>query len=227
MINDLKLSLRDVIPLDSGASFELFWDMLYNIRLLKYVRQDQLKFINPRYSKICGKKKMSCYCDLGLLNSLNEVYTATDKSLEILKLLKLNTKILPKTIDGLGDINQLANTAVFIQALKLPDFLALLYPSFDYIRPDALLIRGDNVRYKLEFLEVESHKPNWIDYLENKRINYIRLAKDRQAYSYWKAFSNYLSLPAPDINAFKFSVSIIGNIKLDFGKGFNFMKCYD
>lgn len=227
MLEELKSDLRGILPLESGASFELFWDMLYHIRLLKYIKQDQLKLINPRYSKICGKKKMSCYCDLGLLNRQDEVYTATNKSLDILKILNLNTKILPKSIDGFGDINQLANTAVFIQALKLPDFKALLYPSFDYIRPDALLVRGDNVRYKLEFLEIESDKPNWIDYLENKRINYIRLAKDRQVYSYWKAFSSYLSLTAPDIKDFRFSVVIIGKIQLDFGTGFKFINSYE
>src|ERR1035438_10123665 len=55
---ELLEKLRTIIPFDSGGSFKLLWNMLYHIRLLKYVRQSQLKLINSRYSKICSIDKL-------------------------------------------------------------------------------------------------------------------------------------------------------------------------
>lgn len=216
--------LKDIIPLSGGGSYKLLWDMLYHIRLLKYVRQSDLKLINPRYSKICAIKKLDKLVEIGWLsNPSSNVYIANDAVLPVLKDNGYLIKTLPKT-EGYGGENELNNTSVFIQALKLPDFLALLYPSFDYIRPDALLVRGDNVRYRLEFLEVEYVKPDWVNWLENKRTNYLKLAQDKKVYGYWKAQANYLNLPIPPINSFRFSVLFIGKIKLDFGAGFNFVE---
>jgi len=224
-IRELKDSLRDVIPLNSGGSFKLLWDMLYHIRLLKYVRRSQLKEIDSRYSKICATKKLTKLVELDLLkNTQKDVYISTYKSLVLLKQLKYPTQTLPKNITGEGFINELNNTTVFIQALKLPDYHSLLYPNFEYIKPDALLIRGDNVRYKLEFIEVESSKANWTNWLENKRVNYLKLAQDKQVYNYWKEQCNFINLPIPDIKDFKFSVSIIGKVNHNFGEGLNFME---
>jgi len=227
---ELKNALREIIPLDSGGSFKLLWDMLYHIRLLKYVRQSDLKAINPRYSKICSTKKLDRLVELGLLSNANkDVFTATDAAVALLRGLKYNTKTLPRTISGDGLTNELNNTEVFIQALNLPDYKALLYPVFadqdkPYLRPDALLIRMKRDGYKLEFLEVEASKAGWNDWLENKRINYLRLAKDRQAYAYWKAQCSYLEMPVPDIKEFKFSVTFVCSVRRDFGQGFNFVE---
>ncbi len=199
--------------------------MLYHIRLLKYVHRSQLKEIDSRYSKICSAKKLSKLVELGLVeNTYQEVFVSTPDSLELLKKLGYNTSILPKNFKGDGNINELNNTEVFIQALKLPDFIALLYPNFEYLRPDALLIRGTKENYKLEFIEVEASKSNWNDWLENKRINYLKLAGEKRPFSYWVTQCKLLELPIPDINDFKFSVSVIGTIKKDFGTGFNFME---
>jgi hypothetical protein len=221
-IAELRIKLKDIFPSNWGGGDKLLWDMLRDICLLKYVRQSQLKDINPLYSKICATKKLQKLVKLELLkNPSKDVFIAGDV-LSVLKYLGYNTKILPKNVTGEGGINELNNTEIFIQALKLPDYLALLYPNFEYIKPDALLVRGTKERYKLEFLEVEASKSNWSDWLENKRINYLKLAQDRQVYSYWKAQCNYLDMPVPDIKDFKFSVSIIGKINKDFGEGFNF-----
>jgi hypothetical protein len=222
-LSELKNDLRDIIPLESGGSFKLLWDMLYHIRLLKYVRQSDLKLINSRYSKICSTKKLYRLVELGLLNNADkDIYTATDEVLPLLKESGFNIKTLPRGINGSGGINELNNTEVFIQALKLQDFKTLLYPSFDYIRPDALLVRANDKRYKLEFLEIEASKAGWTDWFENKRINYLRLARDRQIYAYWKAQCNYLNMSVPDIKDFKFSVLFVCKLKKDFGQGFNF-----
>jgi hypothetical protein len=227
---ELKNALREIIPLENGGSFKLLWDMLYHIRLLKYVRQSNLKAINPRYSKICSTKKLDRLVELGLLSNANkDVFTATDAAVALLRGLKYNTKTLPRTISGDGLTNELNNTEVFIQALKLPDYKALLYPVFadqdkTYLRPDALLVRANDRKYKLEFLEIEASKSGWNDWLENKRINYLKLAKDRQAYAYWKAQCSYLEMPFPDIKDFTFSVIFICKLKNDFGQGFNFQE---
>jgi hypothetical protein len=219
---ELKEKLRKIIPLSAGGSFQLLWDMLYHIRLLKYVHQIQLKEINPRYSKICAAEKLNYLVELGLLESPKKgIYCATEKTSQPLWKEKYPVKALPKISSGEGDINQLNNTEVFIQALKLPLFKTLLYPHFEYIIPDALLVFMDKDRYKLEFLEIEAGKSNWSDYLETKRINYLKLAQDEIAFSYWKAQCSYLNIKPPDIKDFKFSVTIIGNITKDWA-GFNF-----
>ena len=120
---ELKNELRDIIPLESGGSFKLLWDMLYHIRLLKYVRQSDLKLINSRYSKICSIKKLDRLVELGLLKLTdNNIYVSTQKSLEILKEAGYDTRAVPKNFTGEGGINEINNTQVFIQALKLPDF---------------------------------------------------------------------------------------------------------
>jgi hypothetical protein len=41
-------------------------------------------------------------------------------------------------------------------------------------------------------------------------------------YNYWKAYSEYLGLRCPSVEEFKFRVIIIGSIKKDWGKGFEF-----
>jgi len=227
---ELKNKLRDIIPLESGGSFKLLWDMIYHIRLLKYVRQSQIHLINKRYSKICTKDKLERLIEFGLLtNTYLDVYIATNLTLPLLKNLGYNINLLPRAVSGEGQINELNNTEVFISALKLPDFKALLYPTFmfndkPFLKPDALLVRAKGNKYKLEFLEVEASKPLWENWVEEKRVKYLFLAQDRQAYSYWKAQCAYLDITPPDIKDFKFSVSIIGEFKMDFGTGFNFME---
>jgi hypothetical protein len=225
---ELKEQLREIIPLNSGGSFQLLWEMLYHIRLLKYVHQSHLRQINPRYSKICATEKLKHLIRLELLESpQKDVYIGTAKIDEHLIEENYNTRNLPKISTGLGDINQLNNTDVFIQALKLPLFKTLLYPYFDYLLPDALLVLMDKDKYKLEFLEIEAGKSNWSDYIEKKRLNYLQLASDNQVYSYWKSRCKDLNIEPPDIKDLKFSVTFVGNIKKDFGAGFNFKEKLD
>ena len=180
---DYKILFQDIIPLNSGGSFKLLFDMLYHIRQLKYVRQSDLKLINSRYSKICATKKLQRLVELEYLqNTYEDVHIATDKVMPLLHKNGYQTKLLPKEIKGDGKENELNNTEVFIQALKLPDYKALLYPIFGeinrpYLKPDALLVRVKDGAYKLEFIEVEASKPDWDNWLENKRINYLKLAR--------------------------------------------------
>jgi hypothetical protein len=107
-----------------------------------------------------------------------DVYIVTDKALPVLQDVGYNIETLPAQPKGLGNINELLNTDVFIQALKLPNFYTLLYHKFSELEPDALLVLKEEGRYKLTFLEIEAKKPSWEQYLENKRDKYLRLASN-------------------------------------------------
>lgn len=114
--------------------------------------------------------------------------------------------------------------------MKTKFFKALLYPVYGlqkvWLRPDALLVRHDheNNRYKLTFLEIEAKKPDWHNYIEQKRLKYLRLAKDIEFYNMWLILAAKLGYPQPDISSIKFSVYIIGNIQKNFENGFKFLK---
>lgn len=152
------------------------------------------------------------------------IYASTSKSLQLLKALGHDLKLLPGVPKGIGA--EIYNTNVLVQAIKIPNYYALLYPQFPkekpYIIPDALMILKEEHRYQLNFMEIEAEKPNWEDHLQTKYDGYKRLAKDMAVYNYWKAYSGYLKLPCPPVEKFKFRVMIIGSVKKDWGKGFEF-----
>jgi hypothetical protein len=152
------------------------------------------------------------------------IYTATAKTLQLLQAVGHDLNLLPEIPKGKGA--EIYNTDVFVQAMKLPNYYALLYPQFPkenpYIIPDALLILKENSLYQLNFLEIEAEKPNWESHLQTKYNGYKRLAKDIQVYYYWKVYSRYLKIPCPPVEEFKFRVMIIGSITKDWGKGFEF-----
>lgn len=209
----------------------MLWKVFYYTRLLKYVRQDQYKTIQNTFFKICTKDRLKVLCDMGFLKSSNDnTYIATNKVLPILEAAGFKTKTLPEEPKGYGDINELNNTAVFIEAVKRKDFFSLLYPQFNqnlekYLIPDALLVlKQQNVnKYKLVFLEIEAQKPDWSRYLENKKDKYLQLSKDKSFYEYWQKTSRLLELPCPDIEQLKFSVYFVCSLQKDFGKGFKFI----
>lgn len=217
-----------------NGSYKLVWDLFYKTRLLKYVHHEQYPTIRKTFNKVSAEKKLKHLCNEGYLEECEngKVFVATDDVLPILQELKeYNTNLLPKHKPvGKGDVNEILNTEAFIQAVKLPDFYTLLYPtefreSHDLI-PDALLVlkSKEEKKYKLIFLEVEAKKPNWIEKLAGKRENYVSLSRDYRFYDYWKKTSTTIGLPMPDISQLKFSVNFICTLKKDFGTGFNFIE---
>ena len=50
--------------------------------------------------------------------------------------------------------NDIKNTGVFIDAMSLGNYYFLLFPGFDYVIPDGLLILREDNKYKLIFLEI-------------------------------------------------------------------------
>ena len=219
--------LAHLVPTKAGATFSQLWQIFYYTRMFKYISYRHYNLIKRSFNKICTINKLEELCRLGYLKSpQKEVYCATDKVLPILKEAGYMTDILPPESTGTGYINELHNTDIFVQALKLPHFYALLHHNFGYLIPDALFVQmdSDNKRYKLTFLEIEAKKPDWANYIEKKRSNYLKLAKDIQFYNYWTATCKILGLSKPDISDLKFSVCFIGTIKKDFGKGFSFVE---
>jgi len=225
---DLERLKSELKVLTSGGSYANIYQLLYYVALLKYSTQGHLKSIGfSGAEKVATKKKLHALCEFGYVRLANEtlgIYTATAKTLHLLKTIGQNLNLLPAVPKGIGF--EIYNTDVFVQALKLPNYFALLYPQFPiedpYIIPDALLVLKEDHQYQLNFLEIEAEKPNWNNYLQTKYDSYKRLAKDPLVYKFWKAFSGYLNLPCPKIEDFKFRVIIIGDIKKDWGKGFEF-----
>lgn len=216
-----------------NGSYKLVWDLFYKTRLLKYVHHEQYPIIRKTFNKVSAEKKLKHLCNEGYLEECEKgkVFVATDLILPVLNELKeYNTNLLPKhKPSGKGDINELLNTQAFIQAVKLPDFYTLLYPTefreSHNLIPDALLIlksKGEK-KYKLIFLEIEAKKPNWVNTLVGKRDNYKLLSQDYRFYDYWKTTSEKIGLPMPDISQLKFSVNFICTLKKDFGSGFTFL----
>lgn len=217
--------LAHLIPTKHGATFSQLWQIFYYTRLFKYVRYEHYQLIKPAYKKIATFRNLEELCQRGYLFSpQHEVYCATDKVLPILQAAGFNTELLPQKPKGSGDVNELNNTDVFVKLIKLEHFYTLLYPQFDYIIPDALLVQLDkaNSLYKLTFIEVESKKPKWEEYLESKKTNYLKLAQDIRVYREWEKYCTKLSLPVPNINEFCFTVSFYGSIQKDFGEHFTF-----
>ncbi|HIJ90599.1 MAG: hypothetical protein OEV89_07505 [Desulfobulbaceae bacterium] len=219
-----KEELQPLCSLGSGGSWQLMVDMLYHIRLFRYATQAQIKQINSRYEKICGKKKLDKLVQLGMLAG---EYRATPKTTKLLKELGYNVNLLQPEPTGDGGVDSILKTDVFIKARKMTNFKALLFPRFPkdtpYLIPDALLVLAEDNRYQLNFLEIETDKFYHDEYLENKRQNYERLGKDDQVYRYWENVSEQLGLKKPSKEQFKFSVTCVGNIKKEF-RAWDFVK---
>lgn len=229
----LKEAEQDIIAIQqtsrTNKSIKATYEMLYNTRMLKYVRKDQFVKIRSTYARFTALEKLDFLCNKGWLEErMPSVYSTADKTLPILKAQGFNIDILPRTISGKGMVNEIQNTESFIELMKTEHFKALVYPKFGaqkvWLRPDALLVLHDkkNKKYRLTFVEVEAKKDDWQNYIEKKRERYLRLAHDIEFYNVWLIFAKMLGFPQPDISQLKFSVLIIGNINKDFGTGFKF-----
>jgi hypothetical protein len=217
--------LAELLPREAGATWNSLWKIFYYTRLFKYVHKRHYPLIKESFNKVCTHQKLQKLCALGYLkNPQPDIYCAANKVLPILKETGFPAEILPDEPRGKGDINELHNTNIFVQLTKVEHFYTLVFPNFGYLIPDALMIQldKDNQKYKLTFIEVEARKPQWDEYLEKKRENYLRLSKDIAVYDYWKSICRKLNLKPPKIEEFCFTVSFYGSINKDFGKGFTF-----
>lgn len=224
-IKTVNNSLKSVIK--SGASLQDCYRLFYHIALFKYSTSDQLKQTHKTSFKVATEEKLKSFSEFGYINYNGKVAIPSSLTFKILNNVKIehtpiDITLLPNKPEGYGDINELSNTEVFLKLIKEEYFYSLLYPSFGYLIPDALLVRKRNDSYRLEFIEIEKPKTNWKNYLETKRQNYLKLSQEKEVYDYWTEIAPKLKLPIPGIDKFKFCVVIIGNVKLDWDTGFIF-----
>lgn len=213
----------------NGVPWEAFYRIMYYTRLFRYIHKDQYPLIVDENGRPLDKRayninSLRVMKEKGFLTERSpDVFSATKECQRYIEKKYLH-KILPDIPkpDATGGINALNNTAVFIQALKVTNYYDLLFPEFAYIDPDALLVQKYGEKYKLTFLEIESEKFGWNNYLENKRDNYLKLAKDIAFYDYWTTASKILGLRVPTKQELKFSVTFVCSLDRKFGNGFNF-----
>ena len=211
-------------------SYQQFFKLYYYIRLLKYSTQEQLKNIGfPGGEKVCTTNMLNSLVKLGHISVTGndkDIYIPNETTDIIVKSVKYSGinyfKHFANLPTGKDALNEIKNTSVFVEALRLPNYYYLLFPDFEYLIPDALLVLKEEDRYKLIFLEIETKQSNWEQRLERMRNNYLRLATDKQVYEYWQKTAGYISLAVPSINEFKFSVNIITSINKQWGDGFEF-----
>lgn len=203
--------LADLVIGRGGATWSALWQIFYYTRLFKYVHRKQFPKIKVFYNKITTDRNLRKLCELGYFKSCRDhVYCATNKVLPILEEAGYPVAVLPKEPIGNGDINELNNTEIFIQLTKLDYFYVLLFPQFEYLIPDALLLQLDSKkrRYKLTFIEVESKKPNWENYIDQKKQNYLKLSTELHFYKKWIEYCQLLKIPIPKTTDFRFTYQI-------------------
>jgi hypothetical protein len=215
----LETDYPDLVDLTKGASFSLVILTLYYAQLLRYSTAEHLKQLTKSV-KIATKKKLQKLTDFGYLEKNEEVYTSTTKTLDLLIKNGYYPKLLPPPATGRGA--EIYNSDSLVKIIQQPFYKALLYPSFEYLIPDGLLILQDGDRYQLNFLEIEAKKPKWEEYLEEKRAKYERLARDVKVFNYWSIYSQYLGLKCPEIEGFKFKVLCIGGFYAEW-RGWKFI----
>ena len=211
-------------------SYQQFFKLYYYIRLLKYSTQSQLRSIKfSGVSKVATRDIIHQCVKFGHISTADKngiVFVPNEVTDQIVKKVNYNDagyiKVFANLPAGTETSNEIKNTEVFIQALKADYFYFILFPDFNYVRPDALIILKNESMYKLIFVEVETEQSNWQNRLDRMRENYLRLCKDKLVYDFWKQTATLLNLPIPDINDFKFSVKIISSIYNNWGEGFEF-----
>lgn len=218
--------LENLVPTKAGATYSQLWQIFYYTRMFKYMSYRNFTQLKTSYNKICTYDKLHTLCELGYFKSPQRaVYCATNKVLPILEEVGYPIELLPAEATGFGDINELKNTDAFVKTFKLPYFKMLLFPRFNNLIPDALVVQldEDSRKYKLTFLEIEATKSKWDEYLLDKRDKYVKLSKELTFYNTWKDIAPKLGIPIPNITDFKFSVLFVCSIQKNFGKGFKFV----
>lgn len=224
----------ELFELKQGATWQNIFDTLWHIATVRYVSLDQLKnaFFEQVWAKKCATpKKINILIEKGFLNiSENGVLTASHKAVTFLRdYSSYNTDIIKLPL-GKGERDTLYNTDVLLQAVKNPDFYALFYPDFyedshdqqPFLIPDgALILRKEN-KGRLIFLEIEREKPNWENYLKEKKWKYEAIAERQSTWSqWWLNWSRLLKLNHCPMDEFGFVVWCIGDFRAEW-RGWEF-----
>lgn len=220
--------LDELREIQKGATWQNIYDCLWTIATVRYVTRQQLaKYFSHLtwQPKIATKNKLELLVQKGFLEQTPDgVFMATRKAVSFLKdFSDKNYKII-KRPTGTGQRDSLYNTDLLLQIIKLPDFYALFYPVFHnskkddqpFLIPDgAVLFKKDNIA-KLVFLEIESPKPEWQNYLADKRWKYKVIAERGETWAeWWKDQSQKLGLNQCKKDDFGFQVWCIGAFRAE------------
>lgn len=215
----------DLLWLKERASWQQIFDLLYTLAQVRYATQKQLQPINHR---VCTKPNLVKLEALGYLKSIDLVsFHITEKTREILEREGYNTKILQGTYRA----KDLTHALLITDAILKLNPWSVFYPQFkeppdyrkEWLKPDACLIFKNDTNYKIQFLEVEEKKPNWENYLLDKKSKYERLAGLSDLFFvWWKRRAENLGLPMGKIDDFGFSVLVVGGVKKEWD-GWNFI----
>jgi hypothetical protein len=210
----------DLNDLTKGSSFKQLFDFFYFAYICRYTTKEHLNAFN---NKLGTPKKLKWLTDNGYL-TFNKVYSITEQTHKILKDQSYYT--LVKIPVNNFTAHSLLITDFLLKEFKRQDFYTALFPHFSFLIPDALIIYKKENAYKLVFLEIEEEKPNWHDYLNQKRDKYQILAKDKSIYEkWWKTYSDRLGLKYCTEEQFCFSVLCVGNIKKEW-EGWRFERLF-
>lgn len=199
-------------PIARGSTYKKLFDWLYSAAQLRYTTKDHLNRLNHQFGT---PKKLAKLCEAGFLMG-SEFYVITEKTRGILKAEDYNTRILQKDFNGQVAEHQLKITDFVLKIMAEPHFYAVIYPNFTDLIPDACVIFKNGDLLKVEMLEVEEEKGNWLDYLTNKKTAYEKLAHDLDIYhKWWKVWSARLDLPYCQEKYFCFSIRCNAKITQD------------
>ncbi len=226
----------DLDWIENKFTFNQLFELFYTLARVRYATQKQLQPLNHR---VATKENLVKFCELGYLNGVNLVkneiaFYITDKTRQILANEGFNVKVLQKDFTGQILIHPLKITDCILKLQGEDNFYNVFYPAFreapnydkEFLRPDFCLIRKQpDGAYKIEFCEVETEKPDWLNYLLIKKEKYEKLATDQNLYYlWWKTWANKLDLPMCKETDFCFSVVCFSTEKLDFNwNGWNFI----
>ena len=147
--------------------------------------------------------------------------------LNLLKNKGYKTKHLQIRKEGEFQDHQKQLTKVLLNFTNDPHFFTVFYPPFGDVklRPDACLVFLNGQKHKIQFLEIERTEKTDPDYLLKKKAKYEELARSYWLYdSWWRKWAGVFKLPMCDVEQFKFSVLIVGNVKYDWGERFEWKK---
>lgn len=229
--SDYYPDLKDIV---SGGSYQSFFQWLHNAALMRYTTEEHLKQLHEYAGKYATPKKLNTLREAGYIAAIRngDVFVLTKKGFQALdEQPKLNTSILQRDFRGMDLKHTLEITQALINIRQEEHFFTVFYPTLTVfnsdqreLKPDACIVYRKENAYKIVFLEVENPKPDsyWTEHLEGKHDQYNRIAKDIRTFDWWKEQAGKLKLPIPVLPDFCFSIRVIGNIKKEWGEGFEF-----
>lgn len=203
---------------------QCFW----TIALVRYLPFNTGKSVKkPWVQHIFTRPRLSQLSEMGYIDVIEkDVYTITLKGLKYLSNNDHNTKYIKPRTRGHGGAHSLKLTEAILAVMDEPYFFTVFYPTFTkppeytdrFLEPDACIVYKKEDAYRLVFLEIETDKPDWENYLLEKKHKYDTVGKSYETYSvWWRKFSQQLDLAYPaSPSDFCFSVLCIPNKQLNY-----------